>query len=84
MQIESYYFAVALGKGIGMKCVTVSMISSSRQTEGNDDKTYQLVGVTHTLATITRVPLHICISSANNAKLPRTFIATPLGKRRTS
>lgn len=82
MQIKSCHFVAALSKGIGVKCVTMSMISSGRQTEGNGDKTYQLVGDAYTPATVTRVPRHVCISRANNAKLPRACIATPFAKKK--
>lgn len=44
-------FVATLGKGIAVKCVTVSMISRGRQAEGNDDKTYQLIGDAYTHAT---------------------------------
>ena len=83
MQIKSCHFVAALSKGIGVKCVTVSMISSGRQTEGNGDKTYQLVGDAYTPATVTCVPRQVCICRANNAKLPRACIATPFAKKIT-
>lgn len=45
-------FVAALGKGIAVKCVTVSMmIWGGRQAEENDDKTYQLIGGAYTTST---------------------------------
>lgn len=61
MQITPCNIVAALCKGIAVKCVTVSMISFGRQTEGNDDKTYQLVGDAYTQAEVTRVPVHMCM-----------------------